>query len=446
MLVWFTVLTALIHVAFWGLATRLLDVRQGKRLFGLVGAGEMVASVISGLATPLFVPLWGTIHLLLVAAIGLVGGLVILSIIVRTYTVQIQATAPVANTATSDAVKLLKIPYVRLLFILYLFSVTVLYFLDYGFLDRAQTQFQNEDDLARFFGVFYGISQGQSLLLLTFATGRLFNRFGIRFGMRLRPIVLLVCTLSMVAVGLSNEATLLLFYLAISTKLCDLVLWKSFSSPSSLILYQPLPPDQKLATQLSVETMISPIAGGIAGLALLGLNLLDTHRLLALNASTAILIVGWLLVGMLVFRAYRNVLSEALVRRRLEDNDLSWKESNIIDILHRYLKSPHAGEVIYALDLLEQNDALNNETDLPDLLKHPSPDVRRNALNRMGRLSPIDLMTDVRRQVEMESDPEVLSAALVAWCELGETDVVDDVAPYLDHDTPEVRKGAMVGL
>lgn len=98
-------------------------------------------------------------------------------------------------------------------------------------------------------------------------------RFGIRTGMRVRPVVLLIGTLSLVVVGLLNETTALLFYLAAGTKLCDLVLLRSFNMPSLLLLYQPLNPDQKLKTQLSVETMISPIAGGVAGLALLGLNL-----------------------------------------------------------------------------------------------------------------------------------------------------------------------------
>ena len=443
-LVWFTVLTALIHVTFWGMATRLFDVRQGKRLFGLVGAGEMVASVISGLATPLFIQWWGTIHLLMITAIGLVGGLVILGIIVRTYTHQIQATTSITNKTTAGTTELLKTAYIRLIFILYLLSVTVLYFLDYSFLDRSQIQFQNKDDLARFFGVFFGISQGLSLLLLTFATGRLLNRFGIRFGMRVRPVVLLFGTLCLIGVGFSSEATLLLFYLAVGTKLCDLVLLRSFNEPALLVLYQPLPPDQKLATQLNVETMIRPIAGGIAGIILLGLTFLDTHQLLALNSTTALFIVGWLLVGVLVFRSYRNVLSEALVRRRLEGSDI--QDSNIVDILRRYLQSPHGGEVIYALDLLEKHEALDITADLPDLLKHPLPEVRHDVLERIGRLSPDHLMPDVRQRVEIENNPKVLSAGLVALCQLGEADVIDDVAPYLDHEAPEVRKGAIVGL
>jgi ATP/ADP translocase len=54
MMAWFTVLNALLSVEFWGLAGRLLDVRQAKRLFGLAGSGEMISSVIGGLLTPLF--------------------------------------------------------------------------------------------------------------------------------------------------------------------------------------------------------------------------------------------------------------------------------------------------------------------------------------------------------------------------------------------------------
>ncbi len=444
-LAWFTVISALNNVALWGLAGQLFDVRQGKRLFGLVGAGEMGASVLSGFATPLFVELWGATHLLLVSACGLVGSILALTAIVRTFGERIES--PPNDSATPlRFVNLVRNPYIRIIFALYLISVTVFYFIDYGFLDRARWRYQDEKELAQFFGVFYAVSQGLSLLLMAFLTGRVLNRFGIRVGMRVRPIVLLCGALILVFTGLSAEAGILLFWMTVGTKLSDLVLFQSFNGPALLVLYQPLHDDHKLATQIGVETLIRPLAGAVAGLALIGLTFLDSYRLLALNSATSILIFCWLFVGVVVYRAYRSALSGALARRRLEGTDISINQDGVSDVLRRYLDSPHAGETIYALDLMEKNDNQDVENDLAEMIRHPSPEVRRNVLERIGLRKSTNLLPDVRRQVEVEADLDVMSTALVTWCELGEADVVDEVALFLDHEAPEVRRGAMVGL
>src|SRR5258708_30969628 len=43
------------NLAFWSLAGRIFNLRQGKRLFGLVGAGQWIAFVIMGFLMPTIV-------------------------------------------------------------------------------------------------------------------------------------------------------------------------------------------------------------------------------------------------------------------------------------------------------------------------------------------------------------------------------------------------------
>jgi hypothetical protein len=50
------------------LSGRLFDVRQGNRLFGLIGAAGNVATIIGGLLTPLLVDWLGIANLLFLAA------------------------------------------------------------------------------------------------------------------------------------------------------------------------------------------------------------------------------------------------------------------------------------------------------------------------------------------------------------------------------------------
>ena len=46
LMAWSIAMYALSSLAFWGAASRLFDVRQGKRLFSLVSAGDVVAAAL----------------------------------------------------------------------------------------------------------------------------------------------------------------------------------------------------------------------------------------------------------------------------------------------------------------------------------------------------------------------------------------------------------------
>ena len=68
--VWYEVEWVLLNLEFWGLAGNLMNVRQGKRLFGLIGAGELIAGSILGLMSPGLVAVIGTPNLLLISAVS----------------------------------------------------------------------------------------------------------------------------------------------------------------------------------------------------------------------------------------------------------------------------------------------------------------------------------------------------------------------------------------
>ncbi|MDA0748069.1 MAG: Npt1/Npt2 family nucleotide transporter, partial [bacterium] len=357
LMAWYTVLHALLSVEFWGLASRLFDVRQGKRLFGLLGAGEMIASVTGGLMTPLFIRYFGTPNLLLVSAVGLAFCLLILGEIIRHFGGHLERARDPGETSNVRHIRyrdLLKNRYIRLLLLLYLLAVTVVYFVDFNFLEQAKIRYQNRDELARFFGLFYGIAQAVTLILITFATGRLISRYGVRIGMRVRPVILTVCTLALVLNAFGLGPVGLVFWLAATTKLFDLVLYRVASAPAFQVLYQPIRPAPRLAAQLSAESMVGPIAGGLVGATLLLVQWLDISSGLVLGTVTLLVLVAWMKTGARTYRQYRRALAEALRKRRLEGSSLSLDDETTLDILTSRLKSAHPGEVMYAISLLER--------------------------------------------------------------------------------------------
>ena len=70
--VWAEVEWVVLNLEFWGLAGQLMNVRQGKRLFGLIGTGELIAGGLAGLAVPTLVAHLGTPNLLVLSAASVV--------------------------------------------------------------------------------------------------------------------------------------------------------------------------------------------------------------------------------------------------------------------------------------------------------------------------------------------------------------------------------------
>jgi len=87
--------------------------------------------------------------------------------------------------------------------LLFAVSVAATRLVDFAFLSQV-TRYHDEDELARFFGLFFGIAQDVTLVILTFITGPLLSRYGIATGMMLRRVALTCCLL--VIVVLHNSA------------------------------------------------------------------------------------------------------------------------------------------------------------------------------------------------------------------------------------------------
>jgi len=62
-----------------------VNVRQAKRLFGVIGAGEVAASIVGGFTLPFLVDQIGTKNLVLAAAVAAALSLGVLQVIVRSF-------------------------------------------------------------------------------------------------------------------------------------------------------------------------------------------------------------------------------------------------------------------------------------------------------------------------------------------------------------------------
>ena len=154
--IWYEVLWTLTSLAFWNLAGRLFNVRQGKRLFAFASSGEAVAILLGGLLVPVLVQLGSTADLFFAAAVSVFCILIVLAVISRSYSHQLNVPLEKASTKAAGSIKtVFKSHYVLLLCGLFGMAVLVYFFVDAIFYAQAEIRYPTQESLTAFVGVFF---------------------------------------------------------------------------------------------------------------------------------------------------------------------------------------------------------------------------------------------------------------------------------------------------
>jgi hypothetical protein len=471
--VWAELEYALTSLQLWALVGRVLNVQQGKRLFGVVGAGAMLSAALAGLASPALVRLLGIEQQLLVSASASLLGLFALHRLCTTQRHRLDRDVRVHGPANSAKSKPAGAPgnasgsavaraprpapelraYERAMGALLAFGFVSYYVVERIFYDRVEARLPDADQLAAFLGVLVGVSGFFSLGLRAWLGAQLLARFGLSLGLMALPVVVTLgaAFTTMAGATLGAEA-LLVFWSVVVMRSAATVLRESLDLQSGLMLYQPLPPARRIKVQTLVESVVGPLAGGVAGATLL----VGDHvgvSVVGLALGLAFIGLAWAGVANYLCRAYRRVLEHALADRRLSQEDLVLGESARAPLL-RALSSRWAGEVLYALDMLEELGFVGGDkwsearpaTIFKQLLEHEAAEVRREALRRIERRALTELVPHVAVLAQRDADAGVQSRAFRVLGALADDDQAERLWLETRHAEPSQQRELMTGF
>ena len=312
-------LTIVSIVGFWGSVSRIFDLRQGKRLFGMIDGGTVLGIILSSVAIPVIIERgFQTINLLFLSAASAFGALAFQVIINFMYPKQLKRKPEQANRKEGGFVETIKIPYVRTMSAFVILSMLVAFFVQYLFLAVADERFVNSEELAKFFGMLMGTLTFVSILIKTFVYGPIMKNYGLKISLLLSPVIMGLVTISAAVVGslfgyTSEAASFTFFFLLISLgKLFQKALKDSFEAPALKMLYQSLNPAIRYEVQARVDGTINEIAALLSGFVLTVFSLLTFFKLIHYTFVLGGLVFLWGIVTFRLYSGYRRTLQETL--------------------------------------------------------------------------------------------------------------------------------------
>lgn len=445
----FELIYMLFSLQFIAQVTRLMNVRQTKRLAGLARSGEFLAEIVAASVALALLQVLEVHDLITVAAVITFG-------VVATVQLAAMAFGPALLPTTEDAARddgpdvklltLLRLPYVRLISICYAIYLFAYFFLDAAFYSHVATQFPDKVAYAEFLARFSTFSGAVTLIAMVFLFGPFLRRFGILGGVIAFPLVVAVGTLAVSVMEFSDVSSALIFLVMVITYAARNLLQAAIWKPSVAILFQVLPDRQRTQGTALIEGVIDPLSGGVAGIVMYLLT-----RQLELESQYYLLILAcflilWFSIGFALRRMYLSNLVVNLQKRKLGELDLSQLDTESLQIIKDGLGSDYPSEVFYCLNLLEEMDHPEITELIKQVLPNSNRDVRIDVLRRVARMQIQPLAGRINERIEAESDPEVLGQVLRTYSALAPNSAFDRLAPFLGHAEQDVRMGALSGI
>ncbi len=442
----FNVLYLLNNLEFWGLTALLFDVRQSKRLFGIVSAGDVPAKMLGYLTALIMIPYIGTANLLWVAAILMSIAFFIFQPLMAIANVD-KLDKPSSHHHATFSFKTIALafkvnPLIRKIALVSFFSFTCLITVTYVFYGYVKQEFENDKELAAFFAIFFAIVRGITLVIKLAGTNRLVNKIGLQKSLVLTPVFLFfLCLPALYFSGQDNFINTFYMFGVVAVMLE--VLRSAILTPVLLASMQPLPTHQRLRGHTIIKGFMDPVAFFFTGIVLLILPRVEGKVDFSLvSLFLLLMIIGWIYFSLTVEKDYIETLKVAVRDRTLNARDISISDKDSLSYLMNRLITGSEKEVISVLQLVSSQPEYNREF-LEKALHHNSANVQLYALNVVKLQKATELLPQVKDVLKATEDKRVLSQVIGTISAIAPK---EDLSEYINHPEPEVSQSATFAL
>lgn len=447
--VWSVVFYMVTGYAYWGLVSLVFNVRESRRVFSIVGSGDIPTKLIGYLSTPLLIPLIGLQNLLLLSILSLLTGFVLMGRLMKekSWDAFKKKAHPVHHKKPPKErqVWLFLLFRNKLIFTISLLSIlsyNVFNFIDFTFIAQIKLRQQDLAALAAFVATFFGIGRALALVLKLVFTSRLIERLGIISCLLITPAVLFAICLLMLFFPLNYEYTLYAF--GIMAALTE-VLRSTIQEPVFFVLFQPLNEHQRLEGHIIAKGYMLPPSLIVVGVSLILMK--ELHVQLSVMLTVKMIMANlaiWAAIIFFIKREYIKVLHSSIARGIFNGEQIHVYDTTTINILLNKVQQGNESEVIYALKLLQGASYHQLDDVLRENLTHPGKEVRKFVLDNLQKREQLSASL-LREALEEEKDREVREKLVTMLCRL-DPQYLHQVFEHLEEQEYNVRKAVIIHL
>lgn len=429
------------NLEFWGISALIFDVRQSKRLFGVISSGDMPAKALGAILAALIHGHTEIIVLLLFALFFFGGALITVRLTIRSHDIHTAHHNPtrVRSYQPTGLVKQLfggsKLIFALCLSLLCVAGISSV--IEYAFFVNVKQRFHDQALVMKYLGYVLATTYLLALFVKLIVSQRMLERWGLLASLRLLPFAAAIGILLLLLLPARTEQYLMVFFCLLY--LVIEVLRRAIFDPIFLVLFQPLPPSQRLHSHTLAKGTYEGLGMGIAGVLLYLINLL--------HVPSEWLLVGFVICGGLAavfalgktYKHYLLTLKEALARRFLANNEVIISPETF-GLMAGYLRSAKTEEVSNAIDWLGQYQPELLAQESRYLLRHPDSKICLRALEVYTQRGLSVNLDDLQALLQRSTSAAAQTLAATKYCQQKPND-----SAWLSHPTLAIRKGAVIG-
>lgn len=443
LLVWYNLVYLLTGLVFWGLAASIFNVRESKRLFTIIGAGDIPAKLIGYLSVPLLAPFFGLTNMIWVAVILFAGAFI--------FSGKIFESARVKNISHHEVHHQHLKPkkqsgnkLITAIAILSLLTFCALMLIDFIFLAEVKVKYHTDLELAYFLGLFFAGGRILAAFIKFTLSSRLINIAGLAGSLLISPILLIAFTIFILASESISGNHVLLYLFGIMALLTE-ILKTTIQEPIFLVLFQPLKLSLRLRGHIIAKGYMLASALTISGALLyVFVEQGKMHSGNFLLMVLMVLLALWIISIFLVKKEYVLTLKEALQRGFLSGNDLFLEDRATMDLLISRAHSANPQEVIFALDLLEKANYKEFNSLLFQKLDSKDHAIISFVLSKIAERNITSRIEDLVKKLHHTND--VVFASQLIQTIVALTDSHPVLKEYINSDQPELQAVALAGM
>jgi hypothetical protein len=447
MLAWFYVLYLLNNLMFWGIAAQLYDVRQSKRLFGVISAGDIPAKFIGYSVASLIVHYTGTLNLLLVGFLFIMLSFRYLVKIMRKenshktqHEVAEKHNPEVHNIVKDYTVNTL----VRRVALLSLIVSACIILINYAFYAEVKSAYKNDVELASFIAKFLAAARLAALFIKIIFTSRLLYWLGNRTALMITPLLLiLLVSVLLLTDSMSSTTKIVLYIFGFSAILTD-VLNSAINSPVLLTFMQPLSSMEKLRAHNIVKGIMDPFAYLGCGLLLLTIYRFELDILQILSAILLFLAIAWVIGIFRVNQQYLKTLIKTVSSRFFSQDDFNIYDTTAREMIEKKIKNGTELEVLYILRMLGSRKSEESINLIKEAFVHSSDKVVVEALRLTHELHIKETENDIIELIRNHKSVTIRSEAMKVLSSINYRDVIFE--PLMHDSNLFIRRSAIISV